>query len=337
MPQGIGLDTLSMGMSGDFAAAIAEERDARPDRHGDLWRARLESVRGRALLPPRLDPQLRGLRVPAARAAPARARRLPEPARTGGRRADQLAACCRFDGSLPRGGRFDTASLVALLAVQLVATLVLFRVRTGVIFPFVSLACIASARALASRRCLLYTILIFVYAALSFIAPGVRSPATGLLAALCEPVLRPLRRVLAGHRRHRLLAARRDPRPHGAPDPDPLTMPLRRLGTGRGPQATTAPPWQKRRDSGGFRAIQMRPRGHGRGCRLQPAAGCGGESGPVPEAPPYMDPGFTEAGAYRLYYALTLSRDLPSANCGQLRHPAETQSSCARAHARAER
>ena len=96
---------------------------------------------------------------------------------------------------LPPVGRFDTASLVALLIVQLVATLVLFRVRTGVIYPFVSLV-LTSARALALAALLLYTILIFVYAALSFIAPGVRSPATGLLAALCEPVLRPLRRVL---------------------------------------------------------------------------------------------------------------------------------------------
>jgi hypothetical protein len=36
----------------------------------------------------------------------------------------------------------------------------------------------------------------------------------------------------------------------------------------------------------------------------------------VPEAPPYVDPGFTEAGAYRLYYALTLARDLPSVIAG---------------------
>jgi hypothetical protein len=46
------------------------------------------------------------------------------------------------------------------------------------------------------------------------------------------------------------------------------------------------------------------------------AAGCGGEPGPLPAAPPYVDPGFTEAGAYRLYYALTLSRDLPSGIAG---------------------
>jgi YggT family protein len=96
---------------------------------------------------------------------------------------------------VPPVRRFDTASLVALLAVQLVATLVLFRLRTGVIYPFVPLA-IEALRQLALATLMLYTVLIFVYAALSFIAPGVRSPATAVLAAICEPVLRPLRRVL---------------------------------------------------------------------------------------------------------------------------------------------
>ena len=96
---------------------------------------------------------------------------------------------------LPAAGRVDTASLVALLVVQLVATLLLFRVRTASSIPFVSLCDRLRSRTRAAAL-LLYTILIFVYAALSFIAPGVRSPATALLAALCEPVLRPLRRVL---------------------------------------------------------------------------------------------------------------------------------------------
>ena len=96
---------------------------------------------------------------------------------------------------LPPAGRFDTASFIALLAVQLAATLILFRLRTGVLYPFVPLAA-GALRALALSITLLYTILIFVYALLSFIAQGVRSPATALLAALCEPVLRPLRRVL---------------------------------------------------------------------------------------------------------------------------------------------
>jgi len=96
---------------------------------------------------------------------------------------------------LPPAGRFDTASLVALVAVQLVASLILFRLRTGALFPFVSLV-VTALRSLALATLLLYTILIFVYAALSFVAPGARSPATALLASLCEPVLRPLRQVL---------------------------------------------------------------------------------------------------------------------------------------------
>lgn len=96
---------------------------------------------------------------------------------------------------LPPVGRVDTASFIALLAVQFTATLILFRLRTGVLYPFVPLAAEA-LRALALATTLLYTVLIFIYALLSFVAPGVRSPATALLAALCEPVLGPLRRVL---------------------------------------------------------------------------------------------------------------------------------------------
>jgi YggT family protein len=96
---------------------------------------------------------------------------------------------------LPPVRRFDTASLVALLAVQLVTTQILFRLRTGTLFPFLPLV-EGAARALANSTLLLFTVLIFVYALLSFVAPGVRSPATALLAGLCEPVLRPLRQVL---------------------------------------------------------------------------------------------------------------------------------------------
>ena len=96
---------------------------------------------------------------------------------------------------LPPAGRFDTASFVALITIQLAATLILFRFRTGALFPFIPLA-VAAVRSLAVSTLLLYTILIFVYAALSFIAPGARSPATSLLASLCEPLLRPLRQVL---------------------------------------------------------------------------------------------------------------------------------------------
>jgi hypothetical protein len=45
-------------------------------------------------------------------------------------------------------------------------------------------------------------------------------------------------------------------------------------------------------------------------------AACGGNPAPVPEALPYEDPGFAEAGEYRLHYALTMTRDLPSGIAG---------------------
>jgi YggT family protein len=96
---------------------------------------------------------------------------------------------------LPPVGRVDTASVVALLAVQVTATLALFRLQAGALLPVVPLV-VTALRSLALHVLLLYTVLIFIYALLSFVAPGVRSPATALLASLCEPVLMPLRRVL---------------------------------------------------------------------------------------------------------------------------------------------
>jgi hypothetical protein len=45
-------------------------------------------------------------------------------------------------------------------------------------------------------------------------------------------------------------------------------------------------------------------------------AGCGGSPAPVPQALPYEDPGFAEAGEWRLRYAVTLTRDLPAGIAG---------------------
>jgi hypothetical protein len=46
------------------------------------------------------------------------------------------------------------------------------------------------------------------------------------------------------------------------------------------------------------------------------AAACVKEPERVPEALPYTDPGFAEAGGYRMDYALTMTRDLPSGIAG---------------------
>ncbi len=45
-------------------------------------------------------------------------------------------------------------------------------------------------------------------------------------------------------------------------------------------------------------------------------SGCGGSPGPVPPAASYEDPGFVEAGDFRLRYALTLTTDLPAEIAG---------------------
>ena len=96
---------------------------------------------------------------------------------------------------LPPMGRVDTASLVALLAVKIAMTLIMFRLLTGALIPFVPLV-VAALRSLVASTIRLFQVLIFVYALLSFIAPGSYSPVVGLVSTLCEPLLRPLRKVL---------------------------------------------------------------------------------------------------------------------------------------------
>lgn len=96
---------------------------------------------------------------------------------------------------LPPAGRVDTASVVALLAVQFATTLILFKLLAGAAIPAVPLLA-AGLRALTVSTLQLYTAMVFVYALLSFIASGTYRPVLTLLASLCEPVLAPLRRIL---------------------------------------------------------------------------------------------------------------------------------------------
>lgn len=100
---------------------------------------------------------------------------------------------------LPPLGRADTAAVVALLAAQLAATSIVFRLVTGALMPLVPLL-MASLRALVVSAIQLYTVMVFFYALLSFVAPGTYSPVLGLLASLCEPLLAPLRRWLPAAR-----------------------------------------------------------------------------------------------------------------------------------------
>jgi YggT family protein len=96
---------------------------------------------------------------------------------------------------LPPIGRLDTASLVAVYVVQVAAVGIVFLMSTGIAMPVAGMLWWGLKKSLIAVL-QLYTVAIVVYALLSLVAPGSYSPAVGLLSSLCEPLLRPVRRVL---------------------------------------------------------------------------------------------------------------------------------------------
>ena len=97
---------------------------------------------------------------------------------------------------LPPAGKVDTASIVALIIVQIAATATLWLlgaypwVFTVPQFLYVVLI------NLAITVLQFYTFALFLYVLLSWVAPGTYSPAASMLSALCEPLLRRVRRVI---------------------------------------------------------------------------------------------------------------------------------------------
>ncbi|MBL8270786.1 YggT family protein [Steroidobacter sp.] len=97
---------------------------------------------------------------------------------------------------LPPIGKVDTASVVALIIVQAAAVALLWLLGgyPGVFTP--------GQFAFVVFLTLITTVLNFyifamvLYAILSWIAPGTYSPAAALLDTLCEPLLRPVRRLI---------------------------------------------------------------------------------------------------------------------------------------------
>ncbi|MBS0386986.1 MAG: YggT family protein [Proteobacteria bacterium] len=97
--------------------------------------------------------------------------------------------------ALPAIGRIDTASVVIVFVLALLRAC-LPTLLAGLGFPPPLLW--AELAALQLLRTLLWISFfsIFLYAMLSLIAPGVHSPMQSLLSSLCEPVLRPIRRLI---------------------------------------------------------------------------------------------------------------------------------------------
>ena len=97
---------------------------------------------------------------------------------------------------LPPIGKVDTASIVALIIVQAAAIAMLWLLGA---YPFIftPLQFISAVfLALITTVLRFYIFALILYAILSWIAPGTYSPAAALLDSLCEPLLRPVRRVI---------------------------------------------------------------------------------------------------------------------------------------------
>ena len=96
---------------------------------------------------------------------------------------------------LPAIGRLDTASCVALIVAAMLQVSVSWLL-SGRGPPPGLLWLELALREILSTTLWTYFFAIVLYAMLSLIAPGTYSPAQGLLVSLCEPVLRPFRRLI---------------------------------------------------------------------------------------------------------------------------------------------
>jgi YggT family protein len=95
---------------------------------------------------------------------------------------------------LPPIGKIDTASVVAVLLVGTVEVAAKFAMVGA--FPSALLWARSVLMDIVNTLLWFYVYAIFAYALLSLIAPAGYSPLQSVLAALCEPVLRPFRRVI---------------------------------------------------------------------------------------------------------------------------------------------
>ena len=96
---------------------------------------------------------------------------------------------------LPPVGKIDSASVVAVLVVAIIDVGAIFLLHVGELpGPASWIRPVLSEIA----RTLLWTYFyaIFLYALLSLIAPGGYSPLQSVLTTVCEPVLRPIRRLI---------------------------------------------------------------------------------------------------------------------------------------------
>ena len=96
---------------------------------------------------------------------------------------------------LPPIGRLDSATLMALLGLQMLGTALLVQVgcigRPGVV-PILLITVLGIVRLILT----VYFWTIIIYAVLSWVSPGGYNPGAALVSSLAEPLLRPVQRVI---------------------------------------------------------------------------------------------------------------------------------------------
>jgi YggT family protein len=96
---------------------------------------------------------------------------------------------------LPPAGKVDTATVVAVIAVASLRTFVAIALGGGGFGNVVLLAQL-TALDLAGLVLRIYLFALLLYWLTSFVSPGGYAPGVRLLAQLCEPILKPVRRII---------------------------------------------------------------------------------------------------------------------------------------------
>lgn len=96
---------------------------------------------------------------------------------------------------LPPAGRIDTATVAALVGLQVIGTAILLRIAC-IDQPAVWQVLARAGLTLVQLGLTVYTWAIIIHVVMSWISPGGYNPAVALIAAIVEPVLAPFRRLV---------------------------------------------------------------------------------------------------------------------------------------------
>lgn len=96
---------------------------------------------------------------------------------------------------IPAAGGIDTATLVIVILLELLVTIVMINLACVGAPGIVQILMLTILR-LIYLTMRIYLFIILIYVILSWVSPGSYNPAVNLLAAIAEPILKPLRRVI---------------------------------------------------------------------------------------------------------------------------------------------